>query len=200
MSKAQAALLDALTQLVRHFPTDFDMKQAGWGAPEIDRACNAYDVAKNVLERAALAAEAQPDTAQPALDDDELRDMAGSACQEALSFGVSEDAFMKLARSVRQRCATPAQPAAVPAPPEAVITAAAAGLAVAAVYEHCAKLCDELHADMAGQGVAGAYGDAFARRIREAAAHASGQQGAQQSHAQEMEATATPATWMASEA
>lgn len=37
------------------------------------------------------------------MDDDQLRDMAASACQEALSFGVSEDAFMKLARSVRER-------------------------------------------------------------------------------------------------
>ena len=42
------------------------------------------------------------------MDDDELRDMAASACQEALSFGVSEDAFMKLARSVRERCAVAA--------------------------------------------------------------------------------------------
>ena len=39
------------------------------------------------------------------MDDYQLRDMAASACQEALSFGVSEDAFMKLARSVRERCA-----------------------------------------------------------------------------------------------
>ena len=39
------------------------------------------------------------------MTDDELRDMASSACQDALAFGVSEDAFMKLARSVREQCA-----------------------------------------------------------------------------------------------
>lgn len=41
-----------------------------------------------------------------------------------------------------------------------------AAQAVAAERERCAKLCDELHAEMLDQGVAGAYGDAFARRIR----------------------------------
>jgi hypothetical protein len=35
--------------------------------------------------------------------DDALRDLASSACQEALSFGVNEDVFLRLARSVRQR-------------------------------------------------------------------------------------------------
>ncbi len=37
------------------------------------------------------------------MDDDQLKDMAAAACQEALAFGVSEEAFMKLARSVRER-------------------------------------------------------------------------------------------------
>ncbi|WP_296187912.1 hypothetical protein [Pseudomonas sp. UBA1879] len=35
--------------------------------------------------------------------DDALRELASSACQEALSFGVNEDVFLRLARSVRQR-------------------------------------------------------------------------------------------------
>jgi hypothetical protein len=32
--------------------------------------------------------------------------------------------------------------------------------------ERCAKLCDELQAEMTGQGTASPYGDGFARRIR----------------------------------
>lgn len=36
------------------------------------------------------------------MDDDKLRDMAASACQAALAFGVGEEAFMNLARSVRK--------------------------------------------------------------------------------------------------
>lgn len=38
------------------------------------------------------------------MDDNELRDLAASACQEALSFGVNEDVFLRLAQSVRARC------------------------------------------------------------------------------------------------
>lgn len=40
------------------------------------------------------------------MDDDQLRDMASSACQEALAFGVNEDVFFRLARSVRERICT----------------------------------------------------------------------------------------------
>lgn len=66
--------------------------------------------------RAELAAlRAQEPVARPAqtLTDDDLRDMADSACQEALAYGVGIDAFMKLARSVAKRAAP--QPAAAPA-------------------------------------------------------------------------------------
>ena len=41
------------------------------------------------------------------MDDDQLRDMASGACQEALSFGVGEDVFLRLARSVRAKCNEP---------------------------------------------------------------------------------------------
>lgn len=37
------------------------------------------------------------------VDEDTLRDLASSACQEALSFGVNEDVFMRLARTVELR-------------------------------------------------------------------------------------------------
>lgn len=47
------------------------------------------------------------------VDDDKLRDMAAGACQEALMYGVSEDVFLRLARSVAKLCARPA-PAAAP--------------------------------------------------------------------------------------
>lgn len=39
------------------------------------------------------------------MDDFELKNMAASACQEALSFGVGEDVFLRLARSVHAKCA-----------------------------------------------------------------------------------------------
>lgn len=37
------------------------------------------------------------------ISEDDLRDLASSACQEALSFGVNEDVFLRLARSVELR-------------------------------------------------------------------------------------------------
>ena len=42
-------------------------------------------------------------TTRALVSEDDLRDFASSACQEAFSFGVNEDAFMRLARSVEQR-------------------------------------------------------------------------------------------------
>jgi hypothetical protein len=49
-------------------------------------------------------------------DDDELSDLASSACQMALAHGIGEESFMVLARTVRDRCtmlaAAPAAPAA----------------------------------------------------------------------------------------
>lgn len=42
-------------------------------------------------------------TTRVLVSEDDLRDFASSACQEAFSFGVNEDAFMRLARSVEQR-------------------------------------------------------------------------------------------------
>jgi ribonuclease HI len=39
---------------------------------------------------------------------------------------------------------------------------------VKAESERCAKLCDEVQAEQVAQGTASPYGDAFARRIRDA--------------------------------
>ena len=56
----------------------------------------------------ALTAQAQED----APDDSALEDIAHSANQEALSYGVSLDVFLRLAKTVRLRAATAPQPAA----------------------------------------------------------------------------------------
>ena len=59
---------------------------------------------------AALAAPTQPVASD--LDDSELEDLAHAANQEALSYGVSLDVFLRLAKTVRLRAATAPQPAA----------------------------------------------------------------------------------------
>lgn len=58
------------------------------------------------VARAALSASAEPsapvDLAE-LVSEDELRDLASSACQSALAHGISEDWFLSLARTVEQR-------------------------------------------------------------------------------------------------
>lgn len=49
-------LLAALTRLCRAFPTDADMKEAGWEGPEIEEGCNAYDAARAAIAKATEAA------------------------------------------------------------------------------------------------------------------------------------------------
>lgn len=44
-----ARLRTALTQLMRHFPTDIDMDAAGWAQHEINEACDAHDAARSAL-------------------------------------------------------------------------------------------------------------------------------------------------------
>ncbi|CAB5514575.1 hypothetical protein LMG26857_03634 [Achromobacter anxifer] len=60
-------------------------------------------------------ASANPAAVSP-LDDSELEDLAESACQEALSFGVSSDSFLRLAKTVRQRMLAAASQASAVAP------------------------------------------------------------------------------------
>lgn len=55
---------------------------------------------------------AERDAQVSALDDSALEDLAHSANQEALSYGVSLDVFLRLAKTVRLRAATAPQPAA----------------------------------------------------------------------------------------
>lgn len=49
---AAPALLAALTRLCRAFPTDADMKEAGWEGSEIEEGCNAYDAARAAVAKA----------------------------------------------------------------------------------------------------------------------------------------------------
>jgi hypothetical protein len=44
-----APLASAILRLLRSFPTDSDMHEAGWEACEINEACAAYDAAQRVL-------------------------------------------------------------------------------------------------------------------------------------------------------
>ncbi len=52
---AQAERIDdlrlAITKLLRVFPTDTDMQEAGWTSKEIEVACNAYDYARSALNK-----------------------------------------------------------------------------------------------------------------------------------------------------
>lgn len=45
-------LLEALTNLMRNFPTDFDMKAAGWDGMDIEKACAAHDMARAAIAKA----------------------------------------------------------------------------------------------------------------------------------------------------
>ncbi|WP_440090105.1 hypothetical protein [Pseudomonas fragariae (ex Marin et al. 2024)] len=91
-------------KLVPVEPTD-EMKIAG------GMACQYVpDWEASLIYEAMLAAAPQP----PALGDDledALRDLSSSACQMALTNGINEDAFLRLARSVRQLIEANKQPA-----------------------------------------------------------------------------------------
>jgi hypothetical protein len=53
-------LASALRRLMRSFPTDSDMQEAGWEVCEINEACNAHDAARHVLGKLAARQEQQP--------------------------------------------------------------------------------------------------------------------------------------------
>ena len=44
-----AELMEALTNLMRNFPTDHDMKEAGWDGVDIEKACTAHDKAREAI-------------------------------------------------------------------------------------------------------------------------------------------------------
>lgn len=52
LDRVNAELVEALMALLRHYPTDDDMQEAGWAASDIEAACNAYDDAKATLTSA----------------------------------------------------------------------------------------------------------------------------------------------------
>jgi len=45
-------LKKAMTQVLKHFPTDDDMVIAGWTPSEVEEACTAYDIGRAALEQA----------------------------------------------------------------------------------------------------------------------------------------------------
>jgi hypothetical protein len=47
-----AGLLHALTNLMRNFPTDHDMNEAGWDGSDIEKACSAHDDARAAIASA----------------------------------------------------------------------------------------------------------------------------------------------------
>lgn len=52
---------EALTNLLRVFPTDDDMIEAGWGVSEVNEACDVYDAGQAALRTIALAVEGSAD-------------------------------------------------------------------------------------------------------------------------------------------
>lgn len=71
-------LREALRAICQHFPTDTDMREAGWCEANVDAACNAYDKARPVLVRALAAT---PQAAQPA-------EPVACVCGQPLTLGV----------------------------------------------------------------------------------------------------------------
>jgi hypothetical protein len=49
MADHTKALADALERLMRNFPTDTDMLEAGWTGAEVECACQAHDAARETL-------------------------------------------------------------------------------------------------------------------------------------------------------
>jgi hypothetical protein len=45
-------LLDALKTMMRNFPTDFDLAEAGWDAVSIETAMKAHDIASTAIAKA----------------------------------------------------------------------------------------------------------------------------------------------------
>ena len=59
--------------------------------------------------RALLAEQAQEPKAEDAPSDDELKDLAHSAYEEAMSFGLSVDTFLRYFKGIRNRAAIAAE-------------------------------------------------------------------------------------------
>lgn len=89
--RAQLAERDALLR---------DIEKRHWSGVDFDLPADL------VAELKALSAGAEPSAPverEPLVSEDELRDLAASACQSALAHGISEDWFMRLASTVEQR-------------------------------------------------------------------------------------------------
>lgn len=49
VARSEPSMREALIRLLRSFPTDTDLSEAGWDRPDIEEACNAYDFAKSAI-------------------------------------------------------------------------------------------------------------------------------------------------------
>lgn len=119
----------------------------------------------------AMETDAAPSVAPepPCLSDDDLRDLADSACQEALSFGVGVDAFLRLAHTVRSRAAHPPRaPSVAPEPPNPWKDAVIDGLVVSWVLKdgHETNPRQAL-ADLIGASVMQALDPAISKQARD---------------------------------
>ena len=72
-----------------------------WGKPET--------AAEKWNTRALLAEQAQEPKAEDAPSDDELKDLAHSAYEEAMSFGLSVDTFLRYFKGIRNHAAIAAE-------------------------------------------------------------------------------------------
>lgn len=72
MTDHAKALADALERLLRNFPTDTDMVEAGWTGSEIECACQAHDDARGVLAAYRAAATAEESSGVRATDKQSL--------------------------------------------------------------------------------------------------------------------------------
>lgn len=111
--RTSAELLDAVIQELRALsPEELRAEMRKHKNSDIANTLRALNDDAPALEAAAHPAAVSP------LDDSELEDLADSACQEALSFGVSSDSFLRLAKTVRKRmrAAAPQANAVAPLP------------------------------------------------------------------------------------
>lgn len=52
LDRVNAELRKALVEVLRNFPTDDDLMEAGWSAFDIEAACKSYDDARAALKEA----------------------------------------------------------------------------------------------------------------------------------------------------
>ncbi|QXV72216.1 hypothetical protein Acf1_00019 [Acidovorax phage ACF1] len=118
---------------------DWDMRPkdtANWWYYETCRDAAAQLRRLHALTTAAPAAQ----EAEPALDDSEVDDLARSAFETAMSYGVDFDAFRRLAMEVRRRCAAPRPQADAGAAPTDADTVDVVGVRASGEHVNLGKM------------------------------------------------------------